>query len=137
MCRAYIYSTIRSIFRWFSFLLLGSLLLASILLFLGIGKIQLLDGFDSGIGPTLLKKETFTILVHGKNSSDGALWNFLQAQRSNQSGAGVAEEGILQVLLGLEGGVGLGRIGGQAIHGETVRGQLIVIVAEEAGLLCT
>lgn len=95
---------------------------------------QLLDPVMGANGASCLSDEDLAILVNDKDASLSARGGLLQANGSNERVAGVAEKRVGKLLLLLEGGVGLGRVGAQAVDGEAVSGQRLIRVAEEAHL---
>jgi hypothetical protein len=95
---------------------------------------ELLDYIDSRSGATWGTGQDLAGLVDDENPAGGALGRLLEANGANQRGVGVAEKRVGQVLLLLEGSVGLGRVGGQAVDGESTGRQRLVGVSEEAGL---
>jgi hypothetical protein len=123
-------------------LLLSSLLLSLLLHLLssvrvtGVSKRRdnLLDGIDSARRAAWLGKNDLAGLVDDKDAALGALGRLLKPDRGDEGRVRVAEERVGQPLLLLEGRVGLGRVGREAVDGQTARRQGLVRVAEEAGL---
>lgn len=97
---------------------------------------DLLDGINSSSRATGLGEDDLAGLVDNKDAALGALGRLLEADGGDQGRGWVAEERVGQLLLLLEGGVGLGRVGRQAVDGQAAGRQGLVRVAEEAGLGC-
>ena len=72
---------------------------------------DLLDGIDSASRAAGLGKDDLARLVDDEDAALGALGRFLEPDSGDQSCARVAEQRVGQLLLLLEGGVGLGRVG--------------------------
>lgn len=83
---------------------------------------QLLHPVNRGGGTARLGDEHLALLVDDEDAALGALGRLLQANGLDERGGRVAQQRVGQVLLGLEGGVGLGRVGAQAVDGETIGG---------------
>ncbi len=83
---------------------------------------------------TGLGDEDLAVLVDDKDAALGALGRLLEANGVNEGGGRVAQQRVGQLLLLLEGGVCLGRVGAQAVDGEAAGGEGLVRVAEEADL---
>ena len=97
---------------------------------------NLLDGGDSAVGRAGLGDEDLAGLVDDKNTARGTAAGRLAQANGVDEGLGrVAQQGVGQPLVGLEGGVGLGGVVGEAVDGEAGGGEGRVLVAEEASLL--
>lgn len=88
--------------------LLGSLGIASI----SQSRNNLLDGINSAGRAARLGQDDFAGFIDDKDAALGALGRFLQPDGGDQRRVRVAEERVGQLLLVLEGGVGLGGVGG-------------------------
>lgn len=96
---------------------------------------KFLNGIHSGIRTASFAQQDLALLVHGEHAASGSLGRLLESNGTNEGGTGVAEEGVGQILLGLEGGIGLGGISGETVDGQSGRSQMCVVVAEQADLL--
>ena len=96
---------------------------------------QRLDAVDRGRGAAGLGDEDLAGLVDDEDAALGALGLLAQANGGDEGRLRVAQQRVLQALLLLEGGVGLGRVGAQAVDGEPVGRKGLVGVAEEADLV--
>lgn len=114
----------------------GRLANVASLALVALGLDELLDDGDGRVGPARLGGQDLGALVDDEDAADGALCvaGLGEAEGADERGGGVAEEGVGQVLLGLEGGVGAGGVGREAVDGEAGGGEGGVGVAEEAGL---
>lgn len=101
-------------------------------------SLQLLNqSLDSvrGSGRTAwLSNKDFALLVDDKDAALSTLGLLLQANGCDESRLGVAQEGVRQLLLLLESGVCLGRVGAQAKDGKAISSQRLIGIAEEAHL---
>lgn len=87
------------------------------------------------MGTSRLSNEDLALLVHNKDTAGCSLGCLLQTDCINEGLLGVAEKGVRQLLLLLEGRVGLGRVRAETEDGESVCSEGCVCVAEEAYLL--
>jgi hypothetical protein len=100
-------------------LLLSSFLLSLLLHFLsrrvitGVGESRnnLLDGVNSASRAARLGKDDFAGLVDDKDASLRALRRLLEPDGGDQGRIWIAEKRVRELLLLLEGRVGLGRVG--------------------------
>lgn len=75
------------------------------------------DDVHGGVGSAGLSSKDFSRLVDDKDAAGGSLGGLLETDGADEGGAGVTQQGVGKLLLLLEGGVGLGRVGGQAVDG--------------------
>lgn len=94
-----------------------------------------LDSVNSALGATSLGDEDLALLADNKDAALSAAGALLQANGGNERLLGVTEKRVLELLLVLEGGVGLGRIRAEAVDEEAVGSERLVGIAEEADLL--
>lgn len=94
-----------------------------------------LDAIDSALRTAGLGDKHLAILADDKDTALDALGALLETNGTDEGKVGVAEQGVLQLLLGVEGGVGLGGVGAEAIDGEAVGSEGLVLVAKGADLL--
>lgn len=120
------------------FLVLFLVLVVCVLIAWGrvLGVDQLLDDFDGSSGTTGLSCQDLAVLVDDKDAPGGALGRLLEANGGDEGLGGVAEQCVGQLLLGLEGRVGLGAVGRKTIDGEAGSSEGRVRVAEETHLCC-
>lgn len=81
-----------------------------------------------------LRSQHFAFLVHNEDTPSSALGSFLQANSRDKCLRWVAQQAIRELLLGLEGRVGLGAVIGKTKDAEAGRSKGLVRVAEEANL---
>lgn len=93
-----------------------------------------LDPVGRGRGHAGLRDQHLALLVDNKDTALGRLGALLEADGLDEGRLGVAQQRVRELLLLLELGVVLGRVGAQAVDGETVCRQGLVGVAEEADL---
>lgn len=92
--------------------LLLTLLLFILLCFL-LGRAlghNLLYSINGGIRTSLLTNQDLATLVDGEDTANGSLRGLLQTNGADKTIAWVAKQFIGKILLGLESGVGLGRV---------------------------
>ena len=96
---------------------------------------NLLDDADGALGRAGLGGQDLAGLVDDEDAPGRALGLLLEADGVDQGGGRVAQQRVGQLLLRLEGRVGLLRVGRQAVDGEPGgRGEGLVVVPEGAGL---
>ena len=87
---------------------------------------KLLDDRNGAIRTASLGGEDLASLVNNKDTTGGTLGCLLEANGFDEGGARVAEQRVGQLLVGLEGSIGLGRVGGKTVNGETTRRQGLI-----------
>lgn len=101
---------------------------------------QLVDKSLNSVKSTLwasrLSNENLALLANNKDTSGCSLGRLLETNGANKSLLGVTQQRVRKLLLLLEGCVGLGRVGAETVDGQTVLGEGLICVAEEADLLC-
>jgi hypothetical protein len=104
-------------------------------LVLGITVHELPDDLDSRGRTAGLSSEHLAGLVHDEDATSGARECLLHANGRDERLLGVAQECVGQLLLGLEGGVCLWTVVGEAVDAVAGGGEGLVGVTEEASLL--
>lgn len=94
-----------------------------------------LDSINGALGAASLGYKDLALLADNKDTALCATRALLQANGGNERLLGVAEQRVLELLLVLEGGVGLGRVSAEAVDEEAIGGKGLVGIVEEANLL--
>lgn len=101
---------------------------------------QLVDKSLNTVKSTLwasrLSNENLALLANNKDTSSCSLGRLLETNGANESLLGVTQQRVRELLLLLESCVGLGRVGAETINSQTILGERLICVAEEADLLC-
>lgn len=95
---------------------------------------KLLNSVNSGSRTSRLGNKNLALLINNKYTTLGALGRLLQANGLNEGRLGVTKKRVRELLLLLECGVCLGRVGAEAIDGKTISSERLVRVSEEADL---
>jgi hypothetical protein len=96
---------------------------------------ELAGSLTGGYRGAWLGSEDLSGLVDNEDTAGGTGRGLLEIDGGNQGGAGITEERIWEVILLLEGGVGLGRILRETINRKASRGKIGILISEVAGLL--
>lgn len=101
---------------------------------------QLVDKSLNTVKSTLwasrLSNENLALLANNKDTASCSLGCLLETNGANESLLGVTQQRVRELLLLLESCVGLGRVGAETINSQTILGERLICVAEEADLLC-
>lgn len=95
---------------------------------------QPLGRLERGRRAAWLGDEHLAGLVDGKDATLGPLWSLGEADGGDELAGWIAEERVGQALLLLEGGVGFGRVGAEAVDGVAGGLEGFIRVPEEACL---
>lgn len=95
---------------------------------------QLAHRLHRGSRAARLRQQHLAGLVDGEDAAQGRLGRLLEADGRQQRCSRVAQERVRQLLLVLEGGVGLGRVSAQAVDGQAAGRQGLVRVPKQACL---
>lgn len=96
---------------------------------------KLLHPLNSASRAAGLCDEHLALLVDDEDAAQGGLGRLLQVDGPDEGLLGVAQEGVGELLLLLEVGVGLGRVGAESVDGEAAGRERLVGVAEETDLV--
>lgn len=96
---------------------------------------DLLGHINGSLRASFLSSQNLSALIDDEDATGCSALSRLEANCCDEGAGRVAEQRVLELLLGLESGVGLGAVGGEAVDVKAAGREGRVRVAEEADLL--